>query len=171
MTKLKLKRQTVKAVVIHAVFLIVVYILQAEAFSRIKILGIVPALLPLATVGVAMLEGNGRGSVFGLFAGILCDISFNQPAALMTITLTLAGWFAGRLAETVVRRGFLAYIVVGLGVLLLVSFVQMFGQLFFEHVPAGALLLTALGQTLITLVFTIPMYPVIKSMAKKTSAA
>ena len=32
MTKLKLKKQTVKAVVIHAVFLIVVYILQAEVF-------------------------------------------------------------------------------------------------------------------------------------------
>ena len=133
----KIKKQTITTVVVHAVLLIIVYILQAEVFARIKILGYVPALLPLATVGVAMLEGNGRGSVFGLFAGILCDISFNQPAALMTLVLTLAGWFVGRLAETVVRRGFLAYIVVSLGILLLVSFVQMFGQLFFEHVLHG----------------------------------
>ncbi len=167
----KIKKQTITTVVVHAVLLIMVYILQAEVFARIKILGYVPALLPLATVGVAMLEGNGRGSVFGLFAGILCDISFNQPAALMTLVLTLAGWFVGRLAETVVRRGFLAYIVVSLGILLLVSFVQMFGQLFFEHVPAGTLIRTAVGQTLITVVFTVPLYPVLKYLAKKTHAA
>ena len=165
------RKQTVRTVIIYAVFLIIVYILQAEVFTRIRILGCIPALLPLAAVGVAMLEGSGRGSVFGLFAGILCDVSFNQPAALMTLTLTLVGWIVGRLAETVVRRGFLAFIVVSFCALLLVSFVQMFGQLFFEHAPAGALLKTALGQTLVTLIFTLPMYPVLKYLSRKTRAA
>ena len=165
------RKQTVRTVIIYAVFLIIVYILQAEVFTRIRILGCIPALLPLAAVGVAMLEGSGRGSVFGLFAGIFCDVSFNQPAALMTLTLTLVGWIVGRLAETVVRRGFLAFIVVSFCALLLVSFVQMFGQLFFEHAPAGALLKTALGQTLVTLIFTLPMYPVLKYLSKKTRAA
>ena len=165
------RKQTVRTVIIFAVFLIIVYILQAEVFTRIRILGCIPALLPLAAVGVAMLEGSGRGSVFGLFAGIFCDVSFNQPAALMTLTLTLVGWIVGRLAETVVRRGFLAFIVVSFCALLLVSFVQMFGQLFFEHAPAGALLKTALGQTLVTLIFTLPMYPVLKYLSKKTRAA
>ena len=165
------RKQTVRTVIIYAVFLIIVYILQAEVFTRIRILGCIPALLPLAAVGVAMLEGSGRGGVFGLFAGILCDVSFNQPAALMTLTLTLVGWIVGRLAETVVRRGFLAFIVVSFCALLLVSFVQMFGQLFFEHAPAGALLKTALGQTLVTLIFTLPMYPVLKYLSKKTRAA
>ena len=164
-------RQTVRSVLLHAVFLIAVYILQAEVFSRVRLFGVAPALLPLAVIGVAMLEGNGRGSVFGLFAGILCDISYNQPAAVMTLTLTLVGWLAGRLGETVVRRGFLAYIALSFCMLLLVAFVQMFTQLFFEHAPAMALLLTALGQTLWTLVFILPMYPVIKSLAKRTRAA
>ena len=164
-------RQTIKNVLLHAVFLLVVYILQAEVFSRVKLFGYTPALLPLAVIGVAMLEGNGRGSIFGLFAGILCDISYNQPAAVMTLTLTVVGWLAGRLAETVVRRGFLAYIALSFCILLLVAFVQMFSQLFFEHAPAGALIRTALGQTLWTLIFILPMYPIIKGLAKRTRAA
>jgi len=166
----KFNKNAVLSPALHALLLLVVYILQAEVFSYIRIFGYTPALLPLAAVAVGMLEGCQRGSIFGLFAGIFCDISFNQPAATMTLTLTLLGLFAGYLGETVVRRGLLALFVCGFGALMLTAFIQMFGQLFFENTPAGPLLLTALCQALCSLIFVLPLYWAVGYIARRTRA-
>ena len=163
----KSNRYILKSAAYHAVFLLIVYILQAEVFSYIPILGYTPALLPLAAVAVAMMEGNGNGSLFGLFAGIFCDISFHQPAALMTLTLTVIGWLVGRLSETVVRRGFFSLVVVGFLSLICVAFVQMLGLLFTAGTPLSKLLATAFAQAFITIIFTFPIYWAVKFLVRR----
>lgn len=160
-------RNILKSAALHALFLIIVYVLQSEVFSYIPIFGYTPALLPLAAIAVAMMEGNGNGSLFGLFAGVLCDISFHQPAALMTLTLTVIGWVVGRLSETVVRRGFLSLVVIGFLSLICVAFVQMLGLLFTSGTPLINLLTTALVQACVTIIFTLPMYWAVKALIRR----
>ena len=68
----------------HIVFIIAVYILQSMVFTYVPISGTVPVLLPIAVAGIATFEGSSRGGGYGLLAGALCDISFNQPVLVMT---------------------------------------------------------------------------------------
>jgi hypothetical protein len=64
-------------------------------FTYIPIDGIIPVLLPTAVVGIATFEGSSRGGGYGLLAGMLCDVSFNQPVIVMTVVLTLVGLSSG----------------------------------------------------------------------------
>jgi cell shape-determining protein MreD len=156
-------------VLYHALFLLAVYILQALLFPFISRLAAIPVLLPLAAAGIAMFEGGARGGVAGLAAGILCDLSFNQPIAVFAVILTALGLIVGVLFDTVIARGFPAYLLCGVLVLLTVSFAQMFTLLFFERVPAPELVRTALQQTLVSVPFTLPFYFVCRALGRRSA--
>ena len=142
----------------HAVLILTAYTLQALVFPYITVLRPTPLLLPLATVGTAVFEGRMRGGIFGVFAGIFCDLSFAQPVASMTVVLMLSGLVVGFLSETIIARGLPAYLVCGVLVLAVTSFVQMFSLLFFRGIPAPILLPTAGFEILVSMIFAIPLY-------------
>lgn len=154
----------------HIVFIIAVYIFQALVFPYIPLGGIVPVLLPIAVVGIATFEGSSRGGGYGLLAGMLCDISFNQPVVVMTVTLTAVGIVVGLLTETVMARGFPTYFLGCAGALILTSFVSFFGLLFFKNVEITALLETAVMQVLCSMIFTIPIYFIVRVLGRRSSS-
>ena len=151
----------------HILFILVVYIFQAMIFTYISIDGIIPILLPIAVVGIATFEGSSSGGGYGLLAGMLCDVSFNQPVIVMTVVLTLVGIFVGVLSETVMARGFPTFILCCLGALILTSFVSMFSLLFFSGVDSSALLIIGLKQTLYSMIFAFPIYFVVRSLGHR----
>jgi cell shape-determining protein MreD len=159
-------RRAVMIVVVHALFLIIVYIVQSLVFPFVNAMPTIPLLLPLAAAGAAMFEGGARGAAMGLIAGALCDLSFNKPIAAFALLLTVVCLIIGVLAETVLARNFLSYLVVGFLTLVICAFAQMFTLLFFEHADLRALLIEALRQTLISMPFCIVIYPVAKVMYK-----
>ena len=69
----------------HILFIVTIYIFQSMVFTYIPIDGIVPILLPIAVVGIATFEGASQAGGYGLLAGMLCDVSFNQPVIIMTV--------------------------------------------------------------------------------------
>ena len=150
----------------HALLLLTVYLLQGLLLPYLRVFGLVPVLLPIVSTGTAIFEGRVRGGIFGLFTGIFCDLSYNQPTIVFTVLLTLTGIAVGFMADTVLSRGFPTFFVTCAGVLLLVSFVQMFALLFFEGVPPEQLLLVAIYQTLYSLVFTIPIYFIVRPFGR-----
>lgn len=154
----------------HIVFIVVIYIFQALIFTYIPIGGVVPILLPIAVVGVAMFEGSSRGGGYGLLAGMLCDISFNQPVIVMTVTLTVIGIVVGVLSETVMARGFPTFFLGCLGALILTSFVSFFALLFFNSVDIMVLLKTAAQQTVYSMIFTIPIYFIVRALGRRVTA-
>jgi hypothetical protein len=93
----------------HILFIVVVYIFQSMVFTYIPIDGIIPVLLPIAVVGLATFEGSSRGGGYGLLAGMLCDVSFNQPVIIMTVVLTLVGLSSGFCPKRLWRAGFRAF--------------------------------------------------------------
>ncbi|MDR0839057.1 MAG: hypothetical protein LBN99_05385 [Oscillospiraceae bacterium] len=152
------KRRHVISFAYHALFLIIVYVVQALVLPYITALPSIPLILPLAAVGAAMFEGGSRGAAAGLFAGALCDLSMNQPIASFTVLFTVMCLAIGILSDTVIARGFAPYFLMCVGALALCSFVQMFTLLFFDDVPPRGLLTEALRQGLVSLPFTVPVY-------------
>jgi hypothetical protein len=157
------------ALIVHIVFIIGVYILQAMVFVHLPIRGCVPVLLPIAVVGLAIFEGPASGGGYGLLAGMLCDISFNQPALIMTVVLTVLGIVVGILSETILARGFPGYFICCVGGLVLTAFVSIFSLVFFAGVSGASLLGTAINQTVYSAVFTFPLYFIVRALGRHGS--
>jgi len=158
-------RGAVASIVFHVVIIFLAYITQAHVMPYLNVFA-VPLLLPITAAAVAMYEGSTRGAVLGMFAGILCDISFLEPISRFMLLLTISGLVVGTLTDHVVARGFIPYLVISLIVLVTCAAVQIFVPLAFDGVAYEPLLKTALQQILMTLPFTIIVYPLSKFAAR-----
>ena len=155
------------SVVLHAILLMSVYLLQGVFFPYLKFFGLVPLLLPIVGTGVAVYQGRVAGGIVGVFAGILCDVSFNQPAGLFTVLLTFTGLFVGVLADTVIARGLATYYISCVAVLVLSAFAQMLPLMVFENVPPTPLLALGLRQTAYSLIFAFPIWFFVRALGKR----
>ena len=147
------RRDWIVLIALHALLLLTVYVLQGMIFPYMRIVGFIPLLLPIVSVGIAVNEGCHAGGIAGLFAGILCDSSFNQPVGVFTVLLTLTGLFVGALVDSVVMRGFVTYMVCCFVVLIISALVQIFPYFVFDRILERAFLSVALRQTLFSIVF------------------
>ena len=162
------KRWTfIVSIVLHAVLLMIVYILQGMVFPYLKFFGLVPLLLPIVSTGAAVYQGRIAGGIVGIFAGILCDVTFNEPVGMFTVLLTFTGLFVGALADTVMARGAATYYISCVFVLAISAFAQMFPLMFFDDVPSRPLLIMAVQQTVYSLVFAIPIWFFVKALGKR----
>ena len=161
------RRKIFVSVVFHALLLLTVYVFQGMIFPYIRLFGLVPLLLPIALTGVAVFEGRDIGGVVGIFAGIMCDISFNEPVGVFTVLLTFLGLLIGTLADTVMTRGFLSFYCCSLVVLAICAMAQMFTPLFFQGIPPQPLLMAALRQTLYSMLFVFPLYPIVRALGRR----
>ena len=159
----------VVTIILHGLLLMIVYIFQGVIFPYLRLLGFVPLLLPIVSTGVAVYEGRYAGGITGIFAGILCDISFNEPAGVFTVLLTMSGLLIGMLADTVMTRSFATYIISCIIVFAVSSFAQMFPLLFFENVPPRPLLVTALWQTVYSFIFVFILWFFVRALGKRAA--
>jgi rod shape-determining protein MreD len=150
--------------------MITVYAIQSMIFPYLRLFGLVPLLLPIVCTGTAVYQGRVAGGVTGLFAGILCDISFNEPVGVFTLVLTFTGIVIGTLADTVLVRGFVTYFLSCATVLAFVAFVQLFPLLFFEGIPPTPLFTALLRQTAYSLVFSLPIWFVARALGRRGGA-
>ena len=98
------KYATAIKLLILSPYLILIYILQSTVFTHLTLFGTKPMLLPVAAVGIAIFRGRVEGGVFGLFAGMFMDMSYNQPTIEFTLILTFTGILLGALSDTVLLR-------------------------------------------------------------------
>lgn len=164
------KRDLIISIFLHTLLLVAVYVLQGVIFPYLRLNGLVPLLLPVAATGVALYEGRDIGGIVGLFAGILCDVSFNQPAGAFTVLLTLTGLIVGTLADTVILRGFVTYYLSCAAVLILAAFVQMFPLIIspFQSVPVQSLISLSIQQTIYSLILALPIWFFVRGLGKRT---
>jgi len=145
----------------------IVYIFQSMVFPYLRLAGMAPLLLPLVSTGVAVYEGRYAGGIMGIFAGILCDVSFNQPTGVFTVLLTISGLLIGTLADKVITRGFVTYFLCCAAVLAVSALIQMFPLVFFEDVQPQLLWGTALWQTVYSLFLALPIWFPVRSLGKR----
>ena len=164
------RRAWIILIVMHALLLLTVYVFQGMIFPYVRILGLIPLLLPIVATGIAVYEGCHAGGVAGLFAGILCDVSFNQPAGVFTVLLTFTGLFIGALVDSVVMRGFVTYMLACLAVLILSAIVQIFVHLITTPdvlIPQGVLFSVAFRQTVFSFFFTLPIWFFVRALGRR----
>lgn len=119
-------------------------------------LGAVPMLLPVTAVAVGVLEGARSGAGFGLAAGVLLSAA-THGSSLWIAGLSLLGWICGLLAQYVLRRDIVGY--------LLACFVSQFlyeGSRILPRLSEGAglsaLARAAIPEYFWTLLFAVPVY-------------
>jgi len=163
------KHLLVASILLHAAFLIIVYIFQGVVFPFMRINGLVPLLLPVATIGIALYEGRDIGGIFGLFAGILCDISFNQPVGVFTVLLTISGLVVGTLADIVILRGFVTFYISSTAILIVSAIVQLFPIMLIPESapPFTDLMAIVIQQTIYSLVFALPIWFFVRALGKR----
>jgi len=155
------------SIILHALLLTIVYVFQGMIFPYLRVNRLVPLLLPVLSTGVAVYEGRYTGGITGIFAGILCDVSFNEPAGMFTVLLTVTGLLVGMFSDAVITRGFAAFFICSAAVLAVAAFAQMFPLMFFDGIPLRPLLATALWQTVYSLLFTFPLWFFVQALGKR----
>ena len=160
------RKNLIVKILVWFVYLLIAYIMQGIVFSRITVFGAKPLILPLVAVGAAVFDGRVTGGIVGICAGMLCDISFNEATVVFTLTLTFLGLITGYLAETLLVKSFLTYVVVSFFALAVCAAVQIFGLVFVYSTPVSVLFETVLRQTAASMIFTLPLYPVTRSVTK-----
>ncbi len=139
---------------LRLLLLLLLYFLQADVFPHLRVLGACPLLLPLAAVGFGLYEGGLVGGLWGLAAGILCDLSVGGSFAF-TVLLCFAGFLAGFLGEFIMARSFLSFLLLAAAAEFCAALIQLIPLLAgVGPVP----LLPAFGvQLLYSLLFALPV--------------
>lgn len=164
---MKFSKQNVKRVLLHVILLLVLYILQTSVFTRFRLFGVYPMLLPLAVVGIGLFEDGLWGGIWGIAAGVLCDISIADSFFMFTVTLAVIGFFSGFFSEFILARGFPSFFVLSLISLVLIAFLQMFKYLVFYRISFMVLSKVALFQILYSALFIIPVYYPVRRITRR----
>lgn len=160
-------KKTLIKVIKYTVMLLVLFVLQSMVFSRLRIMGIAPLILPVAVVAVALLEDATWSGAFGIAAGVFCDVSYSESMVFFTVLLPIMGIALGLLSEYFLTRGLLSYLLCCVLSLAAIAFFQMFAFLVFQDVNPQALLKTALLQSLYSLILAVPVYYFAKFAGRK----
>lgn len=140
----------------YGIVLILVTIFNYHILTRLP-LGAVPLLIQATAVAVGILEGAAAGAGFGLAAGVLLTAA-THGSFLWVIVLPLAGWVCGLLAQYVLRRDFVGYLLANLVSGLLYELFEVGSRWLGGTAALPVLLRVAVPEYLWTLVFAVPVY-------------
>ena len=138
---------------IYALALLPVLVLALFILPQIPIFGTIPALLPVAAITVAVLEGPMGGAGFGLFVGILADALIPGIPGAMTFALSFLGGAAGTAARYGVHQNLIGCLICSGSSLILINLIRVVFLFLRNTAPLGSLLLTAVGEIFWSLVF------------------
>jgi rod shape-determining protein MreD len=140
--------------------------LQVVIVSSIVIAGGAADLLLVAVVALGLLRGSIPGAVLGFVGGLIVDLGTLGTLGVTSLVLTLAGFWAGRYAETTGRgRRFAPVIAVGTITILAGAFGYVLHYLLDEDVVAQHALVTALAPAFVlNLVLAVPAYGLVRAV-------
>ena len=162
-------KQIILRILLHGAVLAVLYVLQGMVFSRLRIFGIAPLILPLAVIGVGLFEGPTWGGGLGLAAGVLSDTALFGAPVLFTILLTAIGMGVGLGSDYLLSRGFPSFFLCSVAGLFVIAFFQMFGLLVYLGESPLALLRVAILQTTYSLLFLLPIYYLTRYLGRRAA--
>jgi len=139
--------------------------LQVVIVSSLALGGGAPDLLLVTVVVLGLLRGSIPGAVCGFAGGLVVDVLTLETLGITSLVLTLAGFWAGRWAETTGRGRKLAPILaVGVITLLAGAFAFVLHYMLGEEVVARHALVTVLVPTLLAnLALAYPAYLLIRA--------
>lgn len=137
----------------YALALTPILILNLYLLPRFPILGTIPALLPVAAVTAAVLEGPTAGCGFGLFVGILYDAFIPGFPGAMTLGLAVLSICAGIAARYGVHQNLLGCLICSAGSMFTINLIRLFYSLLRSVASLPTLLMVAIPEIFWSLVF------------------
>ena len=144
--------------VLYAMYLLLFLLLQNVVFSHVAIFGVRAMFMPALVVAVALFEGGYRGGLFGLAAGVVCDLYFAGQTVLFTILFPTMAFAVGFMADFFLNRRFFSYAMLAVAALFLSAFAQMFSLLIYQGQGSWTLWGVAILQTVLSVPFIFPAY-------------
>jgi rod shape-determining protein MreD len=146
--------------------------LQAVIVSALVIGGGAPDLLLVVVVSLGLLRGSVPGAAFGFAGGLILDLLTLETLGLTSLVLTLAGFWAGRYAETTGRGRRLAPLT---AVAVITVLAGLFGfvlqyMLGTDVVAQQALVAALLPTLLLNLVLALPVYLLVRAAVHEHEA-
>ena len=139
--------------------------LQAVIVSSLVIGGGAPDLLLVVVVSLGLLRGSVPGAVYGFAGGLIVDLLTLATLGITSLVLTLAGFWAGRYAETTGRGRRLAPVLaVGVITVLAGLFDFVLHYMLGTEVDARQALVTTLLPTLLlNVAVALPVYALVRA--------
>lgn len=146
--------------------------LQAVIVSAIVISGGAPDLLLVVVISLGLLRGSIPGAVYGFVGGVIVDLLTLDTLGVTSLVLTLAGFWAGRYAETSgLGRRSAPLVAVGALTVLAGTFAFVLHYILGVEVVARYALVTALVPTLIlNLALALPVYALVRAIVREQEA-
>ncbi len=140
--------------------------LQVVIVSWLVIAGGAPDLLLVVVVVLGLLRGSIPGAVLGFLGGVVVDLVTLGTLGVTSLVLSMAGFWAGRYAETTGReRRFAAVIAVGTITVLAAAFGYVLYFLLDEEVVAQHALVTALAPAfLLNILLALPVAALVRRL-------
>jgi len=136
------------------------FVLQSSLFPEIAILGVTPDTALVLIVSYAILRGDIEGALFGLFVGLMQDISSGMFIGIFAMLGFVTGYICGKPFRDFFKDNyFLSFIIVVIASLayqfvLYVTTILFTGQLEFWHYARTIIL----PKTIYTASLSIPLY-------------
>lgn len=144
-------------------------LVQAVLVSALILGGGAPDLLLLVVISVGLLRGSVPGAVAGFVGGLVIDLLTLDTLGLSSLVLTLAGFWAGRYAETTARgRRLPPLLAAGSITILAAVFAAGLRYLLGEEVVVQQALVRSLVPTvLLNLALALPVYALVRSAVRE----
>jgi rod shape-determining protein MreD len=141
-------------------------LLQAVVVSSTFVFGSAPDLLLVVVVALGLVRGSVAGAVLGFVGGFVVDLVTLDTLGVTSLVLTLAGFWAGRYAETTGRGRALAPVLsVGVITVLAAIFALVLHYMLGEAVSAHqALITTLLPELLLNLLLAYPVFRLVRRL-------
>jgi rod shape-determining protein MreD len=145
--------------------------LQTVIVSSIVVAGGAPDLLLVVVISLGLLRGSVPGAAFGFVGGLVVDLMTLETLGIASLVLTLAGFWAGRYAETTGRGRRLAPLTaVGVITALAALFGFVLHYLLGVDVVARHALVTVLVPTFfLNLLLALPVHALVRSITGRDS--
>ncbi|MCS7007452.1 MAG: rod shape-determining protein MreD [Gaiellaceae bacterium] len=155
-----------------AALLVAVALVQVVVVSSLVVAGGTADLVLVTVACLGLARGAIVGGVAGFVAGLVVDLATLDTLGLSSLVLTLAGYWAGRYAETSARgRRLPPLVAVGSLTVLAALFVTLLRALLGEEVVVERALATALAPTLVlNLALALPVAALVRALVPPRSA-
>lgn len=140
-------------------------LVQAVLVSSLVLGGGAPDVLLLVVISVGLLRGAVPGALAGFLGGLVVDLLTLDTLGLSSLVLTLAGFWAGRYAETTARgRHLPALVAAGAITVLAAVLASVLRYLLGEEVVVQQALVAALLPTLLlNLALALPVHALVRA--------
>jgi rod shape-determining protein MreD len=84
--------------------MLVALLAQTVFFPYLKVVGVLPDVMVVATVAVAVRRGAETGALFGFGAGVAIDLFLEVPIGLSALSYTVVGYAVGSIQTGLLRE-------------------------------------------------------------------